>query len=519
MTSTPAASSSSAILGVIPSPPATFSPLTTTNVGRVALAQPGEQTEERPPPEAADEVADEEDGRGRVGHGAYSRARGDERTDGHTTTCPGAAAGRRDAARPAAAPPRRRAALDPARRRPPRRLRALRDRPCRRPGPAAVPHRGDHRADPQPARLDCAARAGPARAGDPRRLRRVLRDARARRRRCSPTRSPSSSRRSATTCRRSSRSANGRLDDVQDYFDRKNINIEVKAQGQTALQTLQTARRRRHRPGRLVRHGPRDPPRDGRLRRDPRLRPVGLHAHLRRADRRPRARSVMPPGDGTRDDDFPHRVSRAVARLRPRPAAVQRGDGRGRGHRPVPARRARRSSPTARRTPSASAPSSGSWSSSRTSARSSAPRRPCSSRCSRTRSRRVWVSLLFVAPAADRGPRRRAARLRPRAAHQPAARDLRAAVRRRAVRDPRRAARAADGGGAARDGRLPARAHASSSRGGRRARSRSSARRTGARRRRAARECGAASAPRDAYCRRCGADLYADAAARRREAR
>ena len=35
------------------------------------------------------------------------------------------------------------------------------------------------------------------------------------------------------------RSANGRLDDVQDYFDRKNINIEVTAQGQTALQTLQ----------------------------------------------------------------------------------------------------------------------------------------------------------------------------------------------------------------------------------------------------------------------------------------
>ena len=35
------------------------------------------------------------------------------------------------------------------------------------------------------------------------------------------------------------RSANGRLDDVQDYFDRKNINIEVKEQGQTALQTLQ----------------------------------------------------------------------------------------------------------------------------------------------------------------------------------------------------------------------------------------------------------------------------------------
>src|SRR5262249_51575019 len=35
------------------------------------------------------------------------------------------------------------------------------------------------------------------------------------------------------------RSANQRLADVQDYFDRHNINIEIKRQGQTALQTLQ----------------------------------------------------------------------------------------------------------------------------------------------------------------------------------------------------------------------------------------------------------------------------------------
>jgi predicted PurR-regulated permease PerM len=35
----------------------------------------GQQPEQRPPPRAADEVAGEEDGRGGVGHGAYSRAR------------------------------------------------------------------------------------------------------------------------------------------------------------------------------------------------------------------------------------------------------------------------------------------------------------------------------------------------------------------------------------------------------------------------------------------------------------
>jgi len=41
----------------------------------VALAQGGEEPQQGPAAESADEVADEEDGRGRVRHGAYSRAR------------------------------------------------------------------------------------------------------------------------------------------------------------------------------------------------------------------------------------------------------------------------------------------------------------------------------------------------------------------------------------------------------------------------------------------------------------
>ena len=43
----------------------------------------------------------------------------------------------------------------------------------------------------------------------------------------------------ATTCRRSSTPANDALADVQDCFDRKGINVQVKKQGQTALETLQ----------------------------------------------------------------------------------------------------------------------------------------------------------------------------------------------------------------------------------------------------------------------------------------
>src|SRR5205807_2574450 len=59
-------------------------------------------------------------------------------------------------------------------------------------------------------------------------------------------------------------------------------------------------------------------------------------------------------------------------------------------------------------------------------------------------------------PAADRGPHRRAADLRAHAAHQPAARDLRAAAGAAGPRHRRSADRAADPRGVARDRRLPA---------------------------------------------------------------
>ena len=71
MTSTPAANSSSAIFGVMPRPPAAFSPLTTTN-RRMALAQRGQEAEQRALAERSDDVADEQDGGWGIGHDAYS---------------------------------------------------------------------------------------------------------------------------------------------------------------------------------------------------------------------------------------------------------------------------------------------------------------------------------------------------------------------------------------------------------------------------------------------------------------
>jgi predicted PurR-regulated permease PerM len=108
------------------------------------------------------------------------------------------------------------------------------------------------------------------------------------------------------------RSANERLADVQASFDRKHINIEVKKQGETALQTLQQ---------RVV--GGTDQVVSFGTDLVTRLITAGfgvvlvfvLSIYMLIYGERigALARTVMPPGDGTREDDFPRRISRAVA--------------------------------------------------------------------------------------------------------------------------------------------------------------------------------------------------------------
>ena len=85
-----------------------------------------------------------------------------------------------------------------------------------------------------------------------------------------------------------------------------------------------------------------------------------------------------------------------------------------------------------------------------------ASRRWCIAALSDAPARRRLADHRLHRPAAARGPRRRAERVRPGAAHQPAAGDLRAAAGRPAGRLHRRVHRAADRGDPARDGRLPA---------------------------------------------------------------
>jgi predicted PurR-regulated permease PerM len=107
------------------------------------------------------------------------------------------------------------------------------------------------------------------------------------------------------------RSANERLADVQAYFDRKNINIEVKKQGQTALGTLQE---------RVV--GGTDQVVSFGTDLLTRVITAGfglilvfvLSIYMLIYGERigALARGLMPPGDGTREDDFPHRITRAV---------------------------------------------------------------------------------------------------------------------------------------------------------------------------------------------------------------
>jgi predicted PurR-regulated permease PerM len=105
--------------------------------------------------------------------------------------------------------------------------------------------------------------------------------------------------------------ANARLADLQDYFDRKGVNIEVKRQGETALQTLQdkvvggTSD--------IVNFG-------GEILKTVVTAGLGLilvivlSVYMLVYGERIGAivRSVMPPGDGTPEDDFPTRIQRAV---------------------------------------------------------------------------------------------------------------------------------------------------------------------------------------------------------------
>jgi predicted PurR-regulated permease PerM len=105
--------------------------------------------------------------------------------------------------------------------------------------------------------------------------------------------------------------ANGRLADLQDYFDRKGINIEVKRQGETALQTLQDK----------VVGGTSDiVDFGGQILKTVVTAGLGLllvivlSVYMLVYGERIGAivRAVMPPGDGTPEDDYPTRIQKAV---------------------------------------------------------------------------------------------------------------------------------------------------------------------------------------------------------------
>ncbi len=107
-------------------------------------------------------------------------------------------------------------------------------------------------------------------------------------------------------------SANQRLADVQDYFDRKGINVEIKKQGHTALDTLQS---------KVV--GGTDSIVSFGTDLLTKIVTAGfglilvfvLSVYMLIHGERigGLVRGVMPPGDGTNEDDYPARVVRAVA--------------------------------------------------------------------------------------------------------------------------------------------------------------------------------------------------------------
>ncbi len=205
-----------------------------------------------------------------------------------------------------------------------------------------------------------AARAGAPRARDPRRVRRLLRDAGLRRHAArQPDRRPvlDVPRRRAVDRALGERAARRRAALLRPQ-EHQHPGHEA---GPDRAADAPAARRRRHRPGRLLRHRPRDPRGHRRVRGDPRLRAVGLHARLRRADRRPRAVGDAAGGRDPRGRLPGPREPRG-RRLRARPDPVQRGDGRSAPGSGCTSSGRSGSSPTARPTRWASACSSGSWS-------------------------------------------------------------------------------------------------------------------------------------------------------------
>ena len=203
-------------------------------------------------------------------------------------------------------------------------------------------------------------------------------------------------------------SANQNLADLQDWLDDKGINLKVKEQGADRAADAAGQGRRRHQRHRVVRRRPREDDRHRGLRADPRLHPLDLHAHLRRADRRGRA---IRDAAGRRDAGGRLPDARAARRrgLRPRAAAVQRRDGHRRRARACTSSASSGSSPRARRTRSRSAPSSGSWSSSRSSGPFLGALPPVLVALFQDPLTALWVAPAVPRPAAARGPRRRAA--------------------------------------------------------------------------------------------------------------
>ena len=169
--------------------------------------------------------------------------------------------------------------------------------------------------------------------------------------------------------------ASALLDDVQEFFDDKGVDVQIKGEGDSALASLQDS---------IVTGSGEIVSLTGELLRllielsllrDPRRRPLDLHAHLRPADRRPRALGDA-AGRRHAGGRLPDARAEGGVRLRARPAAVQRDHGRLGGHRAVDLRRPgdlpRRAHVRLRLRPVLRA----SWSSCPTSG-------PCSARCRR----------------------------------------------------------------------------------------------------------------------------------------
>ena len=219
--------------------------------------------------------------------------------------------------------------------------RAVGARESRRESPRHLHRRRADRADPEPGRCLPAASAVAPRARCACRLSRILPRRWPASASCSPTLSPTRSRRSATTVPHLISEANKSLLELQHTLNQHGIHVHTHQAGQDGAADARRQGRQRIELDRVLRRRRADAKPSAPASTSCSCFVLSVYMLLYGQTHRPARPPLMPDGDGTPADDYPELVQHARRPLRRRAAAVQRHHGLDRRPRAVRLRRAR----------------------------------------------------------------------------------------------------------------------------------------------------------------------------------